>query len=163
MPYRRGRRGAGPDQGLAVAQSPAGPRVHGDAHQAERFQVPEQVLAGDALGQRRLAGADRQVHLVRARELFGDLKAGVAAAHHEHRAGRHLIGPAVLGAVKLDDPAVQWLGDRRHAGDLERSSGDHHLLGCVAAVVELDQIAAVRPPDGADLAVELNRQVEALA
>ena len=42
----------------------------------------------DALGQRRLARADRQMHLVGAGELLGDLKARVAATDDEHAAFR---------------------------------------------------------------------------
>ena len=42
--------------------------------------------------------------------------------------------------------------------------GDDHLVGLVGAVAQLDHEAAVaRGADGEDLAVELDRQVEALA
>ena len=48
-----------------------------------------------------------------ARELFGDLEAGVAAADDEHRPGGHVVRRAVLGAVELHDVRVQLRGDRR--------------------------------------------------
>ena len=54
-------------------------------HQAQALQVAEEVAAEDALRQRRLAGADGQVHLARAHQLLGDLVAGVAAADDDHR------------------------------------------------------------------------------
>ena len=43
------------------------------------------------LGQRRLAGADREMHRARARQLLGDLEAGVAAADHERRPVGQLV------------------------------------------------------------------------
>ena len=71
---------------------------------------------------------------MRARELLSDLKARVAAADHEHRPVGYLIGPAVLGAVQLNDAPIQRVGDRRHARHLERAGGHHDLLGYVRAV-----------------------------
>jgi hypothetical protein len=61
---------------------------------------------------------------------------------------RHLLGPPVVRAVELDDAAVQALGDRRPARNLEGAGGDHHLLRRVGPVLELDQVVAVGPPDG---------------
>ena len=48
------------------------------------LEIAEQVAAEQPLRQRRLPRADGEVHLVRRRELLGDLVAGVAAAHHQH-------------------------------------------------------------------------------
>ena len=83
---------------------------------AERVEVAEDVAAEEALGQRLLARADRQVHLVRRRELLGDLEAGVAAADDEHRAGRDLRRVAVVRAVQLVDLGSQPGGERRVRG-----------------------------------------------
>ena len=80
---------------------------------------------------------------MRARELLGDLEAGVAATDDEHRPGRHVVGAAVRAAVEPDDVRVQALGHLGHARDLERAGGDHDLAGFVGAVVELDHVAVV--------------------
>ena len=93
-------------------------------------------------------------------ELLGDLVAGVAATDDQHRPGRHVLRSAVLAAVELRDARVEALGDRRHTRDLERAGGDHDLVGLVAAVVELDQEAALPSTDGAHRAAQLDRQLE---
>ena len=65
--------------------------------------------------------------------------------------------------MDLDDARVQPLGDRRHPRHLERPGGDHHLVGRVRAVAQLDHEAAVvAGADREDLAVELDGQVEVL-
>ena len=97
---------------------------------------------------------------MRAGELLGDLIAGVAATDDQHRACRHVLWPAVLAAVELRDARIEALGDRRHTRDLERAGGDHDLVGLVAAIVELDQVAALASADGADTAAQLDRQLE---
>jgi hypothetical protein len=50
------------------------------------------------------------MHLVRCRELLGDLIAGVPAAHHENGPTRNIGRRAVVGAVHLDDARVELLG-----------------------------------------------------
>ena len=70
----------------------------------------------EALGQRRLAGADGEVDLVGAGELLGDLEAGVAAADHEHGTGRDRVGRAVGRAVELHDVAAEPISDRGTRG-----------------------------------------------
>jgi hypothetical protein len=44
-------------------QALADPRLDGLSHQADGFEVAEQIAAQDPLRQRRLAGADRQCTL----------------------------------------------------------------------------------------------------
>ena len=76
---------------------------------------------------------------------------------------RNVRRPAVVGAVHLDDARVELLGDGRHPRRLERPGRDHHLLGGVRAVAQLDHEAAVvAGADREDLAVELDGQVEVL-
>ena len=134
---------AGADQRLAVLQALPDARAHGDVHQAGRGEEAEQVAAEDPLGQRRLARADGQVHVARAGELFGDLKAGVAAADHQHPSGGQVGGRRYVGAVQLHDLAGELARERGHARDLERAGGDHDLVGVQRAVGELDAVAAV--------------------
>jgi hypothetical protein len=67
-----------------VLQPRPEPRLDRLAHQAQSLEVAEQVAPEDALGQRGLARADRQVHLARGQELVGDLEPRVAAADHEY-------------------------------------------------------------------------------
>ena len=64
--------------------------------------------------------ADRQVRLVGAGELGGDLKAGVAAADHQHAPRRHDLRRPVCAAVELNDLRADALGDRRDAPAPER-------------------------------------------
>ena len=145
MPCRR-RRGAraGADQRVAVLQPLTQPRLDRHAHEAAGFEIAEQVAAEQPLRQRGLPRADGEMHLVGRRELFGDLVAGVAAAHHQHGPAGNVGRPAVVGAVHLDDARVELLGDGRHPRRLKRPRGDHHLLGGVRAVAQLDHEAARR-------------------
>ena len=76
--------------------------------------------------------------LVRARELRRDLKAGIATAGDEDGARRDGLRGPVRGAVKLDDLGVEALGDGRRERDLERTGGDHDLVGLVGPLVQLD-------------------------
>ena len=55
---------------------------------------------------------------------------------------------------------VQAIGDLGHARELEGAGGDHDLVGLVGAIVELDEVAAIALPDGADAAAQLDRQLE---
>jgi hypothetical protein len=43
---------------------------------------------------------------------------------------------------------------------VERSGGDHHLIGRVVAVLDLDVVPILGPPDRPDAAAQLNRQGE---
>ena len=81
--------------------------------------------------------------LVVARELLGDLKAGIAATDDEHRAIGDGIRRPVLGAVQLYHVWVEPIRDRGHERNLEGPGGDHDLLGCVSTVIELDSIATI--------------------
>jgi hypothetical protein len=65
--------------------------------------------------------------------------------------------------VELRDVRVQALGDPRHPRDLEWAGGDHDLVGLAAAIVELDEVAALALADGADTAAQLDRQRESRA
>jgi hypothetical protein len=100
------------------------------------------------------------MHLVGARQLLGDLKAGVAAPDDEHRARRHIDRGAVGAAVELDDERVQALRDCGHSRNLERSGGHDDVVGSVGAVVEFDEIAAPAAAHRADGAVELDGKLE---
>src|SRR5829696_4103396 len=147
------------DQRLAVLQPRPEPRLHRLAHQARCLEVAKQVAAQDALRQRGLARADREMDLARSHELLGDLKPRVATADHEHPSRREPVRVAVLAAVELDDLRVQPARDRRDHRNLERAGGDHHLIRLVRPVLELDDVAVARLADGGDAAVELDRQV----
>ena len=152
---------AGADERLLVLQALREARIHGLVHQARGLQVAEQVPAEDALRQRHLTGADGQVDLPRVRELLADLVAGVAAAHHQHRARREVVRGAVPGAVQLHHLGPEAGGDRRRERHLKRPRGDDDLVGLVGAVGELDdEAAAVTCPHGLHAAVELDRQLE---
>jgi hypothetical protein len=64
--------------------------------------------------------------------------AETAPARYEHR---HLIWPSVVRPVERGDSAVQALGGRRPAQNLEGSGGNHYLIGRLGAVVDVDEIA----------------------
>ena len=59
----------------------------------------------------------------------------------------HVPGPPVPGAMQLDHVLTEAVGDRRHERDLERSGGDHDLIGRIAAVLQLDLVEIPGPPD----------------
>jgi hypothetical protein len=65
---------------------------------------------------------------------------------------------SILGAVELEHALLELRGDRRHERRLERSSGDDDLIGRMASVVKLNDLAAFGPPDGADAAAQHDRQ-----
>ena len=74
-----------------------------------------------------------------------------------------LIGPAVLGAVHLNDAGVEGVGDGRHARHLEWAGGHDYLLGeALAVAVGLDRVPAAvsGAADRAHPRVELDRQLE---
>ena len=101
------------DQGVAAPQASPEPRVDRLREQAELRQPPEEVAAEQPLRQRRLPGADREMHLVGRGELLRDLEAGVAAADHEHAALGDVRRAAVAGAVRLEHLAGEASGERR--------------------------------------------------
>ena len=110
-------------------------------------QPPEQVAAEDPLGQRRLPRADGEVHRVRRRELLGDLKAGVAAADHEHacpRARRSGLGSRRCASgtprARARRPARALIGTWNGPVATTTWSASTRLL------VELEDEAAVAPP-----------------
>ena len=72
------------------------------AHQAAGLQITEQVTAEQPLRQRGLPRTDGEMHLVRRRQLLGDLVARVPTAHHQHGSAGNVGRPAVVGAVHLD-------------------------------------------------------------
>ena len=104
-------------------------------------EVPEQVAAEDALRQRRLARSDRQVDLARARQLLGDLEAGVAAADHEHRPfGRvaRASGTRCCGAAP--PPGRDARRSPARTGPGTGPVATTTWSASYAAVVELDQV-----------------------
>src|SRR3954454_5697200 len=102
MPCLRARRGLEP---ISVSRSlrRCASRESTVLAMAQSLEVVEHVAAQGALGQRGLAGANGQVDLVNANQLFGDLIARVAPADDDHRSVGQLLGPAVAGAVQLRD------------------------------------------------------------
>ena len=154
------RPGARADERVAPRKPLPDPRLRRLADQPRSFEVPEQVAAEDALGQRRLTRADRQMHLVRARELRRDLKAGVATAGDEDRARGDGLRRPVRGAVELSHLGVEAVGDDRRERDLKRAGGDDDLLGLVGPIVELDVVRVSGFADRTHAAPELDRQIE---
>ena len=115
------------------------------------------------MGQRLLAGADREHDLVRRRELLRDLKAGVAATDDENRPLRHVVGPAIANGVRLEDIVRELLGELRHVRRLEGPGRDHDLVGSSRPPVQLEAKALVDALlELHDLAAQLDRQVECL-
>jgi hypothetical protein len=100
------------------------------------------------------------VRVARSGELPGDLKAGVAAAHHQHLPAGHVSRPAVVGAVELRHVAGELLRDGRDARDLERSGRDHDLVAVQRPVGQLDAVAAVVWVKAGDAAGDLDGQRE---
>jgi hypothetical protein len=89
--------------------------------EAGLVEIPEQVATEDPLRQRRVPRPDRQVNHTGVRELFGDLKPGVASTNHQHWTIGKVLRRPVLGAVDLEYILTEVAGDRRHARDLKRS------------------------------------------
>src|SRR6188474_1365858 len=100
------------------------------------------------------------MHLAGGRQLLRDLKAGVAAADDEHAAFRYRLRGAIARAVHLYDVVAEVLGHPRHEWRLERAGGDHHLPRLVGTFIELHEVTVVLPPDRADAAVQLDRELE---
>jgi uncharacterized protein YxjI len=68
-------------------------------------------------------GAGRQdLPPVAGQEVLGDLAAGLAAADHQHRPVRELVGTAVVGGVVVGNPVGEGAGERRDKA-LNRYSG----------------------------------------
>ena len=99
-----------PDQRVPMLQAAPEPRLDRGREHAGLRQPPEEVTARKSLRERCLTRADREDHLVRRRELFGDLEARVSAADHEQDSLRHIARPAVARAVCLPDLGVEVLG-----------------------------------------------------
>src|SRR3954451_6950090 len=98
---------------------------------------------------------------MRARELLRDLKARVAATDDKHPSGCDGVGVAVGRAVELPHSRVEALRERGYERDLERAGGHDDLFGLVHAVVELDQVGAVRLAQRLRAAAQLDGQLEA--
>src|SRR5215207_7565699 len=81
LPAQPPRRGS--DQRVATGHPTPYPRALCLTDQPRRVEVPEQVASENPLRQWRLPGSNRQVCLPRGGQLLRNLKAGVAAAHHE--------------------------------------------------------------------------------
>ena len=89
------------DDELPTTGSPAEPRVDGDSQQAEPGEPPEQVPAGQPLGQHRCPLTDGEVDLAGGSQFLGDLEPGVAAPDDQHRSTGQGLGIAVAGTVDL--------------------------------------------------------------
>ena len=121
------------------------------------LEIPEQVATENPLRERRLPRPDRQVNLSGGGELFGELKASVAATNDQHRAIGKFRRRPVPGAVDLEDVLTEVVGDRRHERHLERSGGDHDLIRFIAPAVDLDEVPVLGLPDGTDAAAQRHR------
>ena len=62
-------------------------------------------------------------------ELLGDLRARLAAPHHQHPALRQVAGRAVVGHVELDEPGRERGRFRGPVGTLVGTACDHHDAG----------------------------------
>src|SRR6185437_633986 len=74
----------GANQGVSARQPATEPRLGRLAHRPDLLEIPEQVATENPLRQRRLPRPDRQMNLSRGRELFGDLKTGIASTDDQH-------------------------------------------------------------------------------
>ena len=104
---------------------------------AQHTQPPAEVAV--AVGPwRTVMGPDREVHLAPgAHQLFGDLHAGGASAHHQHSAFGQLLGVVVGGRVDLVQ-ALVLRGDGRNHRALERTGRGHYAVGTDHAFVGFD-------------------------
>ncbi len=104
-------------------------------------QPVDHVLAAvEARAARRVAGGE--VDLAPGQvQVFGDLRARLAAAHHQHRAIGQLRRVAVLRRVVLHDRSRQLLGHARHHRLVVAARGHHHLVGGEAAGAGVDRVA----------------------
>ena len=158
-----GRARARADERVPGAQAAAELRVDALLEDSELAEPPEEVAPADPLRKRHLARSDREVGLAIRCELRGDLEAGVAAAHDEHRPVGELTGVAVADAVGLNDRRVEVGCEGGNARDLERPGCHDDLVGLNGcAVLKVKAEAAVLAPDGADLASELHGELEGL-
>ena len=153
---------ARPDQGVAAPRAPAEPRVDGLREQPELRQPPEEVAAEQALRQRRLARADREVNLAAAGQLLRDLEAGVAAAHDEHASFGQVRRSPVAGAVRLEDLGCEAAGEGRHDRRLEWPGCDDHRVGANRPAVCVEHEAVRVLAQRAHGRRELDRQLEML-
>ncbi len=96
----------------------------------------------EARAARRLANG--QEHLAaRQVQVFRDLRAGLAGAHHQHAAFGQGLRATVLGGLDLPDAGRQALGHARHDRRVIAAGGHHHLPGCEVALRGSDKIAAL--------------------
>ena len=149
-----------PDQRVAALRPAPDPAVDRLPDQARLRQPPEQVAAEDPLRQRRLTRADREVDLVRRRELLRDLVARVPAADHGDRSRRDVARPHVAGAVRLEHLGREPVRESRHVRHLERSRRDDDLVGRELPVLEPDDEVTVALRERAHRAPELDRKLE---
>jgi hypothetical protein len=91
----------GPDDELPTTGSPAEPRIDGNSQQTEPGEPPEQVPAGQPLGQHRCPLTDGEVDLLGGSQFLGDLEPGVAAPDNQHRSAGQSLGIAIAGTVDL--------------------------------------------------------------
>ena len=74
--------------------------------------------------------AHGQVHLAAGQvQVFGDLRSGLARAHHQHGAIGQRLRVAVLLGMDLHDARRQALGQARDDGHVVAARGHDHLVG----------------------------------
>ncbi len=151
---------ARPDEGIAVADTPAEPRVGRRIEHSELRQPPEDVAAKEPLRQGRLARPNRELNGVTRRQLFCDLEAGVTPADDQDAAAGDVARTAVAGAVRLEDLGRELPGERGRARLVERAGGDDHLVGHNRPPVSLDPEGAVLVAQRRDGGVESDRKFE---
>ncbi len=92
-------------------------------------QHPEEVAAEEPLRQRLLPRADREVNLVRRRELLRDLIAGVPPADTRTVPSGHVAGRMYPVLWVWKTLGCELARELRHVGALKWPGGDDNLVG----------------------------------
>ena len=139
-------------------------RGHGQdagGDQAEHGERDPRGLSFDV--DRKLAGVSPREHGPKAgaRDLVGDVPAGVRCAHDEHGPLPELLGSTVIGRVQLPDRGVEPDGELRDRGLLEDTGRDHHVLGLESELSGGDAVARFAPLQVLDRDPRSHGQLEA--
>ncbi len=88
-------------------------------------------------------GAHRQVHLAAGQvQVLGDLAAGLAGAHHQHRSLGQGVRITIGGGVQLGQVVGQGVGAGRHLGLVVDAHRHDHPVGAQRAPVGAHPVAA---------------------
>jgi hypothetical protein len=153
------RRSLGHDLRTDLAADRCAHRQHVVTEEADDREDPPRhhraVTEGELRG--RLA---RQIRLVRARHLLGDLGPRVADPDDQHRTLAALVGAEVLARVQLRDVPVQLGREARDLPDLVRARGDDDVVGLEAARARRHDVAVAVLRQRVDPDGRAHRQVE---